>query len=100
MCRSPPPPPPQLCVFSGLAWHRGICIPGPPFSQILDPPLGKIGYTMNYCKKVNQIYRRVYETEMIDQAAIFTMYICKITSCTISKRLLRLKDKYFSAELD
>ena len=36
---SPPPPPPQWATFSGLARHRGIWIPGPPFSQILDPPL-------------------------------------------------------------
>ena len=32
-------PPPPLSDFSGLARHRGIWIPGPPFSQILDPPL-------------------------------------------------------------
>ena len=36
MSDSPPPPPPPL---NDLAQHRGICIPGPPFSQILHPPL-------------------------------------------------------------
>ena len=34
-CVGVPPPPPQR-LFQ--AW-RGIWIPGPPFSQILDPPL-------------------------------------------------------------
>ena len=35
----PPPPPPAERLSSGLAQHRGIWIPGPPFSQILDPLL-------------------------------------------------------------
>ena len=35
---SPPPPPPPPAERLFQAW-RGIWIPGPPFSQILDPPL-------------------------------------------------------------
>ena len=37
MCRSTPPPPPHWATFSGVARHQGIS--GPPFSEILDPPL-------------------------------------------------------------
>ena len=39
----PPPPIPRSATFSGLARHRGISIPRPPFSQILDPPLKSAG---------------------------------------------------------
>ena len=39
--RVPPPPSPHWTTFSCLARHRGIWIPGPPFSQILDPPLAR-----------------------------------------------------------
>ena len=39
----PPPPPPPGAERLFQAWraarHRGIWNPGPPFSQILDPPL-------------------------------------------------------------
>ena len=44
----PPPPPPAERLFQ--AW-RSIWIPGPPFSQILDPPLLILQYLDNNTKQ-------------------------------------------------